>query len=248
RVVDEHLETLDPDNPRDVIDHFLLHRTDRTQDGKLTPEDELDFQKLMGDIFSAGSETTSSTLRWMILYLALNPEVQAKIHSILDEVVPRTRLPSLDDRNKLQYVDAVLLEVMRMSSLVPFGLLHSTTADVTFEGYDIPKDTAVVACAEMCHRDPAYWKHPDKFFPEHFLDDEGKLDGKKESFLPFSTGRRQCLGESLARMELYLFSTAILQRFTIEPPEGVTLSTESAPLQFFFNVPKPFEIVLTKRI
>ncbi|KAA0195471.1 Cytochrome P450 CYP3213A9, partial [Hyalella azteca] len=247
-VIDDHMATLDPNNPRDVIDQLLLERAHRGASDYLTPEDELDFTSIMGDMFVAGSETTSSTLRWMILYMAINPEIQAKVHEHLDAVVPTDRLPSLTDRNQLQYVDAMLLEVMRLSSLAPIGLMHSTTAEVTFEGFDIPKGTSVLACAEMCHRDPVYWKHPDKFYPEHFLDDEGKLDGKKEGFLPFSLGRRQCLGESLARMELYLFSTAILQRFTIEPPKGVTLSTETDPSQMVFNFPKPYEVLLKKRI
>ncbi|XP_047740366.1 cytochrome P450 2L1-like [Hyalella azteca] len=248
KFIDDHMATLDPNNPRDVIDQLLLERAHRDAPDFLTSEDELDVTSIMGDMFVAGSETTSSTLRWMILYMAINPEIQAKVHEHLDAVVPSDRLPSLNDRNQLQYVDAMLLEVMRLSSLLPIGLLHTATADVTFEGYDIPKGTSVLACAEMCHRDPAYWKHPDKFYPEHFLDDEGKLDGKKEGFLPFSLGRRQCLGESLARMELYLFSTAILQRFTIEPPEGVTLSTETDPSQMIFNFPKPYEVLLRKRI
>ncbi|XP_047738360.1 cytochrome P450 2L1 isoform X3 [Hyalella azteca] len=248
QVIDDHMATLDPNNPRDVIDQLLLERAHRDVPEYLTAEDELDFKCIMGDMFFAGSETTTTTLRWMILYMAINPEIQAKVHKCLDEVVPKDRLPSLNERNQLQYVDAVLLEVMRVSSLAPISLLHATTEGVTFEGYDIPKGTVVLACAEMCHRDPAYWKHPDKFYPEHFLDDEGKLDGKKEGFLPFSIGRRQCLGESLARMELYLFSTAILQRFTIEPPEGVTLSTETDPSQIVTNVPLPYKVILKRRI
>ncbi|XP_018027005.1 cytochrome P450 2L1-like isoform X3 [Hyalella azteca] len=250
QVIDDHMATLDPNNPRDVIDQLLLERAHRDAPDYLTAEDgsELDFKSIMGNMFSAGSETITTTLRWMILYMAINPEIQAKVHKCLDEVVPKDRLPSLNDRNQLQYVDAVLLEVLRVSSLTPISLLHATTADVTFEGYDIPKGTVVLACAEMCHRDPAHWKHPDKFYPEHFLDNEGKLDGKKEGFLPFSIGRRQCLGESLARMELYLFSTAILQRFTIEPPEGVVLSTETDPSQMQHRAPKPYEVVLKRRM
>ncbi|KAA0201639.1 Cytochrome P450 CYP3213A2 [Hyalella azteca] len=248
QVIDDHMATLDPNNPRDVIDQLLLERAHRDAPDYLTPEDEIDVLSIIGDSFAAGSETTSSTLRWMILYMAINPEIQAKVHKRLDEVVPNDRLPSLNDRNQLQYVDAMLLEVMRLSSLVPIGLLHTATADVTFEGFEIPKGTSFMACSEMCHRNPAYWKHPDKFYPEHFLDDEGKLDGKKEGFLPFLIGRRQCLGESLARMELYLFSTAILQRFTIEPPEGVTLSTETNPSQMITNVPLPYKVVLKRRI
>ncbi|KAA0184151.1 Cytochrome P450 CYP3213A7 [Hyalella azteca] len=139
QVIDDHMATLDPNNPRDVIDQLLLERAHRDAPDYLTPEDEVDVLAIISDSFAAGSETTSSTLRWMILYMAINPEIQAKVHKRLDEVVPNDRLPSLNDRNQLQYVDAMLLEVMRLSSFVPIGMLHTATAEVTFEGYDIPK-------------------------------------------------------------------------------------------------------------
>ncbi|XP_035682428.1 cytochrome P450 2D9-like [Branchiostoma floridae] len=68
--------------------------------------------------------------------------------------------------------------------------------------------------------DPAYWPDPDRFDPERFLDAEGNVIDKPESFLPFSGGRRVCIGEKLARMELFLFFSTLLQSFTFKAPEG----------------------------
>ncbi|XP_047736556.1 cytochrome P450 2L1-like [Hyalella azteca] len=244
----EHLASLDPGNPRDVIDHYLLEKPDRDPTGYLKEYDADQLYGMMIENFLGGSETTSSTLRWMILLLSIYPDVQAKAQRCLDEVVPLTRLPCLADKSRLEYVDAMLLDVLRLSSLVPTSLIHSATADVVFEGYNIPKGTCLLVCSELCQKKKSFWQKPDHLYPEHFLDENGKLDGKKENFLPFSIGRRQCLGESLARMELFLFATAILQRFKIEAPEGVTLQPKTDPFSTILNLPDKFEVVLRKRI
>uniref|UniRef100_A0A2P2I3B0 Cytochrome P450 2L1-like n=1 Tax=Hirondellea gigas TaxID=1518452 RepID=A0A2P2I3B0_9CRUS len=248
KMFDEHKKNLDPENPRDIIDYYLLEIEANKDDPDTTfISDPGMLHSVVNDMFTAGSETSATTLRWMILYMAVKPEIQSKIHKLLDAVVPSDRLPSLDDREQLAYIDAMLLDLMRISSLVPISLPHCATATVQFEGYTIPKGTMLLVCAEMCHRDPAVWKCPDDLYPEHFLDEDGKLDSKKDSFLPFSIGRRQCLGESLARMELFLFASAILQRFTIQPPPGVTLSTSTDPAMKLLNSPKPYKVVLKKR-
>ncbi|KAF2368468.1 Cytochrome P450 [Trinorchestia longiramus] len=247
RIIRAHMETLDPNNPRDLLDQFILQYAEPGSSYSLKHADMKNLINIMTDMFNAGSETTSTTIRWMILYMATHPEIQEKVQKCLDEVVPRSRLPGLADRNQLPYVDAMLLEVLRLSSLVPTGLPHLATADVSFEGYVIPKDTVVMACIRSCQRDDSNWEKADVFNPARFLDENGKLSGKKDNFLPFSIGRRQCLGESLARMQLYLFATAILQRFKIEPPEGVTLSLEIDPSHTIVNQPLPYKVVLTKR-
>ncbi|KAF2355076.1 Cytochrome P450 [Trinorchestia longiramus] len=298
KVIEEHQKMLDPDNPRDVVDHFLIQKTSLNPSQPLQPDDLVDVMCVMIDMFAAGMDTTSSTIRFFILYMAIHqdlgrlvsesacerkdpgsnpaadmvdaarntawdfeskaslqrsklfllPQIQAKIHQCLDKVVPRSCLPSLADRSQLQYVDAVILDVLRLSSLAPVALLHSVTADVLFEGYTIPKNTTVLACAELCHRDTRFWKKPYELCPQHFLDENGNLDTKKEGFMPFSIGRRQCLGESLARMELFLFTTAILQRFRIDPPDGVTLTAELDKSQRLLNIPKHYKVVLRKRV
>ncbi|KAF2368467.1 Cytochrome P450 [Trinorchestia longiramus] len=247
RIIRAHMETLDPNKPRDLLDQFILQYAEPGSSYSLKHADMKNLINIMTDMFNAGSETTSTTIRWMILYMATHPEIQAKVQKCLDEVVPRSRLPGLADRNQLPYVDAMLLEVLRLSSLVPTGLPHVATADVLFEGYVIPKDTIVKACIRSCQRDDSNWEKADEFNPARFLDEDGKVSGKKDNFLPFSIGRRQCLGESLARMQLYLFGAAILQRFKIEPPEGVKLSLGVDPSQMVVNQPLPYKVVLTKR-
>ncbi|KAL7632918.1 UNVERIFIED_CONTAM: hypothetical protein RMT77_016745 [Armadillidium vulgare] len=99
----------------------------------------------------------------------------------------------------------------------------------------------------MCHHDPDYWEDPKVFKPERFITPEGKLDINKEGFLPFSIGRRNCVGESLARMELFFLIVGMLQTFSFEAPEGVELNTEPDKNRTIFLNPYPFKIIMTVR-
>ncbi|XP_066976818.1 cytochrome P450 2L1-like [Macrobrachium rosenbergii] len=247
-IIKEHEENFDPDNLQDYIDVYLSEtRKERGGKGTIFQEDYANLATTICDLFVAGSETTSSTMRWMVALLATHPEVQKKMQGEIDSVVSRDQPPSIQDREKLPYTDAVLLEVMRFSSLLPIGLLHATTEDVQIGEYRLPKGTGLFASARTCHRDPKYFERPEEFYPEHFLDEEGKVISKKEGFLPFSLGRRQCLGENLARMELFLFATSLVQKFSASPPEGTTISPISDPSTPLLCPIKPYEVVLTLR-
>ncbi|CAL4063130.1 unnamed protein product [Meganyctiphanes norvegica] len=246
-VIREHQVSLDPSNPRDYIDMYLLeiNKHNGGLESTFTLEDLLESLK---DLFNAGSETTSSTLRWFILYMAIHPDIQTKIHAELDHAVPKDKFPTLQDRNKLHYLEAVIHEVHRKASLAKFGLAHTATKDTRVHGYTIPKGAIVLANIEHCHNNHDYWEKPQEFYPEHFLDQQGRVVLKRDGFLPFSLGRRQCLGESLARTTLLIFTAAILHQFVITAPHGEDLSsgvgTEENPL---FNFVKPFKVVLHKK-
>ncbi|CAL4117927.1 unnamed protein product [Meganyctiphanes norvegica] len=244
-IIQEHQSTLDPENPRDYIDTFLMEINAHQDD----PDSDYTLENLLvslDDLFAAGSETSSSTLRWFVLYMALNPHIQEKVQRIIDEVVPQDRLPSIDDRDSLQYLEAVIHEVHRKSSLVAFGVYHRATQTTKINNYKIPKDTIVMQNTAHIHNDKAFWEKPDEFYPEHFIGENGRCLTKKDGFLPFSIGRRACLGETLARITLFIFAAALLQKFKISPPDGEILTTEPIdnPL---LNQVKPYKIVLTKR-
>ncbi|KAK3883064.1 hypothetical protein Pcinc_012595 [Petrolisthes cinctipes] len=245
-VIAEHEATLDPNNLRDYIDRYLVEMAGQRDD----PNSTMSYEGLcvqMADIFTAGSESSTQTLRWVILHLAKYPEVQARCQREIDAAVPRDTLPGLEHKANLPYLDAVLLEVHRFVSLAPLGLVHSATEDTELGGYKIPKNTILVPNLGMCHQDPHYWSHPDQFYPDHFLDKEGKCQARKESYLPFSIGRRVCPGEGLARMEQYIFMSALLQNFTFSVPDGKELVLEKDPDAILFNFPKDLEIVIRKR-
>lgn len=244
-IIDSHRASLDPDHPRDVVDEYLLAMDENSDIAAYF--NEKDLVKIIFDLFTAGFDTVSNTLRWFILYMAKYPEVQRRIQQQIDAVVPRDTLPSYEHKPQLPLVEAMVHEVLRKSSLIALGVHHGTQTDVNLAGYLIPKNSMVIGAAIFCHEDPQYWEQPDQFRLEHFLDEEGNFVSQKEGFLPFSIGRRSCLGEALARMELYIFTSALLQNFTFSAPEGCELDLEASPKQPSMRLAKDQEILITTR-
>lgn len=244
--VEEHKKNLDPSNPRDVIDNYLIEmdRQKNESDSDLFSEDDL--IRDIFDLFIAGFDTTATTIRWACLYLAAHPEVQKKLQKEIDDVVGRDTLPSLLHRPRLPYVEATLHEALRLAPLTISGAPHLCTADTHLGGYHIPKGSVLCAAIYAIHYDTRYWEQPEKFSPERFIDESGNYAAPKEGFIPFSIGRRSCLGEALARMELYLFGAALLQNFSFAPPEGCEIDLE--PLDTPGMVlPKEQDIIITAR-
>uniref|UniRef100_A0A3B3Z0Z6 Cytochrome P450, family 2, subfamily N, polypeptide 13 n=1 Tax=Poecilia mexicana TaxID=48701 RepID=A0A3B3Z0Z6_9TELE len=217
--IQKHKKDLDPSNPRDYIDTFLIEMENHKDSLGFT-EGNLAFCAF--DLFIAGTETTATTLLWALLYLTKYPEVQEKVQAEIDRVIGQSRQPSMADRQNLPYTDAVIHEIQRMGNIVPLNALRVAAKDTTLGGYFIPKGTSVMPMLTSVLFDKSEWETPDTFNPGHFLDSNGKFV-KREAFLPFSAGKRVCLGEGLAKMELFLFFVGLLQKFTFsEGSSGLT--------------------------
>ncbi|XP_019633288.1 PREDICTED: cytochrome P450 2D6-like [Branchiostoma belcheri] len=239
--ISRHRENLDRENPRDFLDFCLLEVEKQEKVEGLTEENVM---YMAQDLFFAGIETTTNTLLWGLLYMILNPDIQNKVQQELDAVVGEG-LPTLSHRSQLPYVNACLLEVIRIRSLAPV-VHHATTESVKVLEYVIPKGTQVLLNLYSLHMDPAYWPDPDRFDPGRFLDAEGNVINKPDSFMPFGGGRRACLGEQLARMELFLFFSTLLQSFTFMSPEGAPTPTTDGLFRLSLT-PHPFKLCAIPR-
>jgi cytochrome P450 len=169
---------------------------------------------MVQDLFVAGTETISNTLDWAILYVTYFPGVQARIFNEIDKVLGRERSPTESDRFKLPYIEAVISETMRYHCAGPILVPKSTTCDVVFKGYQIPENTFVMVNMWSCMRDPLYWSEPGLFQPMRFIDKEGRFDGRNPAMMPFSVGKRACTGEAVARLQMFLIFTSLLQKFS----------------------------------
>ncbi|AWP11325.1 putative cytochrome P450 2J1-like [Scophthalmus maximus] len=242
REIEGHKLDLNPSNPRDYIDTFLIEEKHNRHGEQGFEEGNLVLCCL--DLFLAGSETTSKTLQWGLIYLIKNPHIQDKVQAEIDREIGQTRQPTMADRPNLPYTDAVIHEVQRMGNIVPLNGLRMAAKDMTLGGYFIPKGTPVMPNLTSVLFDKTEWETPDTFNPGHFLDAEGKF-ARREAFLPFSAGKRACLGEGLARMELFLFFVSLLQKFCFSTLDGVELSTEG--ITGATRTPYPFKIYATAR-
>ncbi|XP_003411201.2 cytochrome P450 2J2-like [Loxodonta africana] len=221
RMIENHKRDWNPDKPRDFIDAYLKEMTKHTGNATSSfQEENLIYSTL--DLLFAGTDTTSTTLRWALLYLTIYPEIQEKVQAEIDRVVGQSRQPSLNDREHMPYTNAVIHEVQRMGNILPLNVPREVTFDTTLAGYHLPKGTMILTNVTGLHRDPAEWATPETFNPEHFLEN-GRFK-KREAFLPFSMGKRACIGEPLARSELFIFITSLVQKFTFRPPANEKLS------------------------
>ncbi|XP_060703981.1 cytochrome P450 2D14-like isoform X2 [Hemiscyllium ocellatum] len=171
------------------------------------------------DLFAAGTESTSTTLRWGLLFMVLHPDVQSKVQEEIDSVIGKERKPALDDREEMPYTNAVIHEIQRAGNITPISVPHQTYRDTEVMGYTIPKGTMIIPNLSSALFDENVWSTPHQFNPGHFLNSAGGFV-KPEAFIPFSAGRRVCLGEQLAKTELFLFFTSMLQQFTFHLPEN----------------------------
>uniref|UniRef100_A0A3B4FEZ8 Cytochrome P450, family 2, subfamily N, polypeptide 13 n=1 Tax=Pundamilia nyererei TaxID=303518 RepID=A0A3B4FEZ8_9CICH len=191
--IKSHKEDLDPNNPRDYIDAFLIKMENLNESDLGFTETNLVL--CSADLFLAGTETSATTLLWALVFLIRHPDVQGG------------------------WLISPYMEQNRILVLIGGTCVLPVLTSVLF--------------------DKTEWETPDTFNPGHFLDADGKFV-KREAFLPFSAGKRVCLGESLAKMELFLFFVGLLQKFTFSVPDGVELSTEG--VSGIVRVPEPFKV------
>uniref|UniRef100_A0A671NMI6 Uncharacterized protein n=1 Tax=Sinocyclocheilus anshuiensis TaxID=1608454 RepID=A0A671NMI6_9TELE len=138
-----------------------------------------------------------------------------RVQKEIDEVVGQDRWSSVEDRQNLPYTDAVIHEIQRNMDLAPIAVPHKMMCDTEYNGYVIPKGVMVFPLLSSVLIDPKMWKNPNCFDPENFLDADGRFQ-KNDAFVVFGMGKRACLGEALARIELFIFFTSLLQHFTFK--------------------------------
>ncbi|XP_004620833.3 cytochrome P450 2B11-like [Sorex araneus] len=243
--VEKHRETLDRTAPRDFIDTFLI----RMEKEKSDPNTEFHHKNLVISalsLFSAGTETTSTTLRYGLLIMLKYPHITDRIQKEIEQVIGSDRAPALKDRANMPYTDAVIHEIQRFADLFPIGMPRIVTKNTHIRGYFIPKGTEVLPILSSALNDPHYFGKPETFNPDHFLDANGALK-KSDAFMPFSLGKRICLGEGIARQELFLFFTTILQNFNL----ATNLASEDIDLTpvecGIGKIPPPYKIRFLER-
>uniref|UniRef100_UPI00358F504C steroid 17-alpha-hydroxylase/17,20 lyase-like isoform X1 n=1 Tax=Myxine glutinosa TaxID=7769 RepID=UPI00358F504C len=200
----------------------------------------------VGDIFGAGVETTSTVLRWIIAYLVTYPKIQAAIQAELD-IMLEGAFPCLADQVRLPLLQATIWEVLRSRPVSPIFIPHVALTNTTLGGFHIARGTRVLVNLYALHHDPTAWDDPEQFQPGRFLSSDGlQVTPPRPHFLPFGAGPRGCLGEALAKAEIFLLMASLLQTFTLSlPPQCPAPNLEG--VHGVVLRPSPFKVCLKHR-
>ncbi|KAI6204425.1 Cytochrome P450-33C9 [Aphelenchoides besseyi] len=199
--------------PEDIVvtDFLSAFIKQRGMSEKKEMYNDKEFVALAGDLWFAGQDTSSETIKWAVAHLIHNPRVQSKAQQEMNEKIGSDRLITLEDKPNLPYCSALANEAHRIANILPLNLLHSTTRDVQIGGHTVKKGTAVVPQISASLIDPTVFDCPQSFNPDRFV------QKKIVDFFPFSLGKRSCMGESLGRSMVFLILINLLNRYNITP-------------------------------
>ncbi|KPI96759.1 putative cytochrome P450 303a1 [Papilio xuthus] len=214
-----HKENLDEDvDSRDFMGVYLRNLREH---GERDTYSEGQLVAMCMDMFMAGTETTSKSMSFGFSYLVRNQTVQRKAQEEIDRVIGRNRLPTLDDRPNMPYNEAIVHESVRHFMGRTFGVPHRALRNTTLAGYIIPEDTMVVSNFTNILMDETLFPEPYTFQPERFIVD-GKLS-LPEHYFPFGLSKHRCMGDVLAKCNIFIFTTSMLQKFSFLPFPGEPL-------------------------
>jgi len=197
------------------------------------------FKATLFDLFIAGSDTITVSLNWAIFFMLMYPDIQEKVHQELDRVFGKGNTPMASERHNTPYIEAVLHEVQRKGNISNIATHHKAGSDATVGGYFIPKGTLIFLHLGEVFRNETFFPNASMFDPDRYL--VNGVFKPHPKLIPFGIGRRRCLGEPLAKMELYMFFTAILSRFTLRKEDHGSVLDE-APTSNFISSPQPFKV------
>ncbi|KAI0077633.1 cytochrome P450 [Panus rudis PR-1116 ss-1] len=224
----------------------LLDGIDPSQD---IQRQETLIRDTVGTMYGAGAHSTSSSLKTFMLAMMLFPEVQRHAQDEIDRVTGGSRLPTMDDRKDLPYIEALLTEILRWNSVTPSGFPHKTVTEDQYRGYRIPAGTVVLGNMWAILRDPAVFPDPERFDPMRYID----IDGKKRAEIVdvvFGWGRRVCPGKELAQASIFISVAILLSTITISLPltkEGQEYTPDVKWTTVHVREPMPFSHTITPR-
>ncbi|SPO01733.1 related to O-methylsterigmatocystin oxidoreductase [Cephalotrichum gorgonifer] len=205
-----------------------------------------------GDLLGAAVDTTWAAIMSFVMFIGTYPEIQAKAQEEVDRVSP-DKPPGGEDINRLPYIRACIMEVLRLRPPTPSAIPHVLDRDDTFQGYRIPKGTTVIPNVWGIQHNPEDYYEPEMFIPERYILHPMGLkpgvdatEGRRETYT-FGAGRRICPGEQFARNSLLLAAAKLLWAFNIVPPEPLDLSIETGFQAGLVIGPKSFKTDFTIR-
>ncbi|KAL0359996.1 UNVERIFIED_CONTAM: Trimethyltridecatetraene synthase [Sesamum radiatum] len=221
-VIDDHRSRMATEKdfaPGDVVDALLQLAEDPNLQVKLTRDR---IKGLLQDLLAGGTDTSATTIEWAVHELLKHPHVIEKAKEELNRVIGRNRWVEENDFPNLPYIDAIIMESMRLHPLATFLAPHYAMEDCKVAGYDISKGTTILINTWSIGRDPNSWDAPNEFSPERFVGKEIDLTGSNFALLPFGSGRRRCPGYNLGLKIVRTILANLLHGFNLKLIDGMS--------------------------
>ncbi|KAF7818722.1 cytochrome P450 76A1 [Senna tora] len=199
------------DATKDFLDVLLEFRGGHNGTYSFSPRT---INVIIFEMFTAGTDTTTSTLEWAMAELLHNPNTLQKVQAEVRSKIEPNKKVEEEDTEKLPYLQAVIKETLRLHPPLPFLVPHMAMESCNMMGYYIPKETQILVNVWAIGRDPNSWEDPLRFKPERFMEDD-RVDykGHQFEFIPFGSGRRMCPAVPLASRVLPLALASLLHAF-----------------------------------
>jgi cytochrome P450 len=240
---------------KDYIDAFLKQANNDKLSNKINSTFDNDqLITSITNLFIGGTETTSTTLRWALVYMIENPQILKHVQDEIDNYMIDKNgdlFIKMEDKQSLPYTTATILEIQRCGNIATLGgsTMHRNLESTTLNGYHIPKNSYIAANFYAVHVDHRHFPDPYKFDPTRFLSKDLKSVQRPLGFIPFSIGKKSCPGESLANMELFLFFANLVREYSFDAPK----KSEQINSKLFYHTsltraPFDYEVSFVKRL
>ena len=172
-------------------------------------------------MFSAGIETSATTIEWAMAEMIRNPTIMKKAQDEVREIFSKKGSVDETGVSEMKYLKSVVKETMRLHPPLPLLLPRESLEKCEINGYKIPAKTRIIVNAWAIGRDPKYWVEPESFIPDRFLDGSIDFKGNNFEYIPFGAGRRICAGMSFGVINVELSLAFLLYHFDWKLPNGM---------------------------
>lgn len=201
--------------------------------------DRTNIKAIILDMISGSFETSSTSIDWAFSELMRNPQAMARLQEELETVVGLTRMVEESDLSKLNYLDMVAKESMRLHPVIPLLVPRESMEDAIINERFIPKKSQIIVNIWAIGRDPSVWsENAEEFVPERFADNGIDVKGHHFELLPFGSGRRGCPGIQLGLIQVKFVLAQLAHCFKWELPKGMVPSDIDMSERFGLSVPR----------
>ncbi|XP_061352750.1 flavonoid 3',5'-hydroxylase 2-like [Gastrolobium bilobum] len=232
----------------DFLDVVMTHHRESSDGERLTLTN---IKALLLNLFTAGTDTSSSIIEWALAEMLKNPRIMRRAHEEMDQVIGKQRRLQESDLQKLPYLQAICKETFRKHPSTPLNLPRISAEPCQVNDYYIPKNTRLSVNIWAIGRDPDVWDNPLDFNPERFLSGKNaKIDPRGNDFelIPFGAGRRICAGTRMGIVLVHYILGTLVHSFEWKLPNGVGELNMEEAFGLALQKQVPLSAIVTPRL